>query len=673
MYVSSRQNSFLKPMLTRENVIDPQTLNDAWEFVEDNGFAGQVFNRHLQLEGTHPGSSSVTPERASILCNRCQRLDFWVVGFAIRDTLSALEANWNICELCRLLHDSWRRFGTADSVEFRRVGSVLAIRGSEAPALSIYRTNLNDSGGLSNPPKDIQIGFPKLPDIGCPTHVEILRQWLQDCDKNHAMCCSDNNPGSYPARTPTRLIDVGPKGQETVRLLETRSSQQGEDPSKPAGFEYIALSHPWGDRALHQHFCTTRDNIHDHMNRISDDSLPATFKDAIRVTRDLNVRYLWIDSLCIVQGEDGDFEDEAQHMETVFSSALCVIAANSATGTSDGFLKQRPDRTVVVVARPSESPFYICEAIDDFQRDVVEGALSKRGWVLQERALARRTIYFTSRQVYWECGEGIRCETLTRMRNSQAAFLGDARFPNVATGSSKGGQIRLYESLYTRYSRLQFSDIRDRPIAIAGLEQRLIRAFNTKGGYGVFERYFGRGLLWRRDPDDLQTALERIDFAPTHRQQQQRLRSFRVPSWSWMAYKGSITFMDLPFDAVLWETNDIKSPWYYPPRNGSDKSWLSTSSDGGQAELVGVARDFVELVRDDGRIIYDGGERPRDVALKCVVVGRRKSEVVAESYVLVVAPKPHGEVDAAYERVGVGAIPGSWIVTGQPGLEVRIV
>ncbi|WQF87646.1 Putative protein kinase [Colletotrichum destructivum] len=136
-------NSFLKPMLTRGNVIDPQTLNDVWEFVEDNAFAGQIFNRHLQLEGNHAGSSSVTPEHASILCNRCQRLDFWVVGFAIRDTLSALEANWNICELCRLLHDSWRRFGTTDSVEFRRIGSVLAIQGSEAPALSIYRTTLN--------------------------------------------------------------------------------------------------------------------------------------------------------------------------------------------------------------------------------------------------------------------------------------------------------------------------------------------------------------------------------------------------------------------------------------------------------------------------------------------------------------------------------------------------
>jgi len=41
--------------------------------------------------------------------------------------------------------------------------------------------------------------------------------------------------------------------------------------------------------------------------------------------------------------------------------------------------------------------------------------MNKRGWVLQERALACRTIYFTAQQTYWECGGGVRCETLTKM------------------------------------------------------------------------------------------------------------------------------------------------------------------------------------------------------------------------------------------------------------------
>lgn len=134
------------------------------------------------------------------------------------------------------------------------------------------------------------------------------------------------------------------------------------------------------------------------------------------MTRQLGVQYLWIDSLCIIQGDDGDFKDEAKHMESVFSFAHCVIAASRSTGTSDGFLKKRRDRVVVEFDSPGEPTVYVCEAIDDFQGDVIDGALNKRGWVLQERALARRTIYFTETQTYWECGEGIRCETLTKMR-----------------------------------------------------------------------------------------------------------------------------------------------------------------------------------------------------------------------------------------------------------------
>jgi hypothetical protein len=43
------------------------------------------------------------------------------------------------------------------------------------------------------------------------------------------------------------------------------------------------------------------------------------------------------------------------------------------------------------------------------------GDLNKRGWVFQERALSRRTMYFTKTQVYWECGKGVQCETLTKM------------------------------------------------------------------------------------------------------------------------------------------------------------------------------------------------------------------------------------------------------------------
>lgn len=144
-------------------------------------------------------------------------------------------------------------------------------------------------------------------------------------------------------------------------------------------------------------------------------TLPLTFQHAVAITRDLGVEYLWIDSICIIQGEDGDFKYEASRMEDVFSNAYCVLAACSALGQHDGFLKERHQRQSLLLQQSGNPPVFVCEFIDDFHHDVLESNLSRRGWVLQERALARRTIYFTDKQTYWECGEGVRSETMTRM------------------------------------------------------------------------------------------------------------------------------------------------------------------------------------------------------------------------------------------------------------------
>lgn len=200
-----------------------------------------------------------------------------------------------------------------------------------------------------------------------------------------------------------------------LRLLECREE-------KLSGCEYIALSHPWGDQSKHPPFTTLRKDpsgagreVDKFKHAIPYDQLPATFKDAVDCTRALNIRYVWIDSLCIIQGKDGDFNEEAERMEDVFSGAYCVLAASRASGQCDGFLGSRPWREYITFQRGDEKPFYICKPIDDFSHHVLEGTLNRRGWVLQERALARRTIFFTESQTYFECGCGVRCETLARM------------------------------------------------------------------------------------------------------------------------------------------------------------------------------------------------------------------------------------------------------------------
>lgn len=208
---------------------------------------------------------------------------------------------------------------------------------------------------------------------------------------------------------PTRLIDVGQGLSETVKLYETQATDS---------LEYIALSHPWGENP--PYFRTFRKNLEEYKQGIRIADLTKTFRDAVKTTRELGMRYLWIDSICIIQryeSDPGDFEQEAKHMENVFSSAYCVLAASSAHGQSDGFLNEREGshREFVSFKRDGNHPFYVCRFIDDFNQHVLNGPLNKRGWVMQERVLAHRTIYFTDKQTYWECGEGVRCETLTKM------------------------------------------------------------------------------------------------------------------------------------------------------------------------------------------------------------------------------------------------------------------
>lgn len=276
--------------------------------------------------------------------------------------------------------------------------------------VSIVHLVLTNVGGAApaNKAHDIQIGFDELPEAGKDMHLRLVRGWLDDCDSKHfePICkpSKDSTMTTNPnMRLPTRLIFVGSDGDETVKLQETRTGDTGD---------WIALSYRWGPLP---HFSTTRQNLSRHTAGMELATLPRTFRHAIKMTRALGQRYLWIDSICIIQGEDGNFSDECKRMEDVYSGAYCVLAASCATDQWSGFLLPRVRRKCVPLSNVHGGTIYVCEIFENFREHVLQGALNKRGWVLQEHALARRTIFFTEHQTYWECGHGVRCETMTRM------------------------------------------------------------------------------------------------------------------------------------------------------------------------------------------------------------------------------------------------------------------
>ncbi len=261
-----------------------------------------------------------------------------------------------------------------------------------------------------NAPGDIQRGFPLLPESGSSVQAELIRKWIQDCNSNH------NCRKKQDFCMPTRLIDLKMKTDPNDLHLDCSDYR----PDK----RYVALSHRWGDPETHKSICLLNDNLEQWQRHMNLSKLPQMFQDAIKVTRELGMRYIWIDSLCIIQDSKQDWQAECQKMEDVFSSADVTLSATCSSGVKEGFIKPQTVKNFrlrhawpldVIGENDERVRFYLCNSIDDFKRDVEESVLSTRGWVFQERALSRRTIHFTKSQLYWECGEGIRSETLNRL------------------------------------------------------------------------------------------------------------------------------------------------------------------------------------------------------------------------------------------------------------------
>jgi hypothetical protein len=248
---------------------------------------------------------------------------------------------------------------------------------------------------------NIQIGFPVLPGGKDSLRFALLQAWLEWCDNGHGCKRHDNK-----LKIPTRLLCVA--DQDKLRLVSGRHV---------GAAKYVALSHCWGKLKPNEvpPYCTTIGNISDREKGFSITNLPLTFRDAIEVAQGLDIQYLWIDSLCIIQGDGGDWEHEAKRMEDVYTSAYCTIAATSAADSNTGFLERKVISEYVSIQDDSGRHVYVCTDVADFDEDIESAELNQRGWVMQERLLSCRTIHFGTKQVYWECGEGVYCEDLTRL------------------------------------------------------------------------------------------------------------------------------------------------------------------------------------------------------------------------------------------------------------------
>lgn len=309
---------------------------------------------------------------------------------------------------------------------------------------------------------------------------------LEDCVHNHYQCtrskASNLEIGDYDVKLPTRVLDISSRPEShiaTVRLLETNGARG----------QYCALSHCWGPperrplRTLHS-------NLPQHLDEIPFDQLPKTFREAVLFTLRLGVRYLWIDSLCIVQDDPADWAREAQVMGGLYQRALLVIAASGTSDSTGGlFVSDRSQLRKIQVpfllSRGEEAvgAFYISTVPrGDFMPDT--SILRERGWVYQEWYLARRIFFSMPGGFVWSCAEYNLDE------------LG-AHIP-----------FEMYESqdwyhLLQGYTSKKLSFVSDRLEALRGISEERKKSGETylhnwgNFQYGVWDSELTLHLLWR--------------------------------------------------------------------------------------------------------------------------------------------------------------------------------
>lgn len=353
----------------------------------------------------------------------------------------------------------------------------------------------------------------------------IVSDWMMNCRQNHEVC---NASSSAIKELPCRLLNLVEREGASVMLVETRPFTAGQI------HEYASLSHCWGKTHVIQ---TTKENLSERMKGIEWDDLPRTFQDAIIITRSLGIRYIWIDSLCIVQDDIHDWNKESVRMAAIYSNSSINIAATGASDSLGGCLSPRSLKHSVprceiksfpiethkdfskpsIFVRPSlESVHHRYSTNSSYITDLPDSLtapLLSRAWVFQERYLAPRTLHFHPSEMVMECKSGIRCEC-----------SGLDKVVAISRRSSldlKFDRTKIFNSWFTvveEYSRLRITRESDRLPALTGVATVFQRKLECRYLAGLWENDIARGLLWdvtRYECTRSQRNVRRQRYAPT--------------------------------------------------------------------------------------------------------------------------------------------------------------
>ncbi|EPE31160.1 hypothetical protein GLAREA_04127 [Glarea lozoyensis ATCC 20868] len=352
--------------------------------------------------------------------------------------------------------------------------------------------------------------------------------WITACINGHK--CQDMSIKAFPKRyVPTRLVCVRDSNDPYLCLAN----------ELPREVQYVTLSHCWGTAAQ---FTLTKVNLKTLRKRIPLKLLSKTFKQACFLARRFGFDYLWIDSLCIIQDDDYDWQIESSTMASVYGcSSLNIAASYARDGTVGCFVERNPEDVVpcqVSIGEQGHQQQIVCIPAEFYRRGLLGTSLGQRAWAFQERILAPRTLYFSEFQIFWGCQQLEACESFPN--SIPPAVRMDINFRPHDSGNANNPTMHdvltnspgIWSDTVLSYSNGLLTRQEDKLVAISGVARLMQQVNKSEYLAGLWRENVEWQLLWSANS-------EPREWQATSKTKMIN-RPYRAPSWSWASTDGVI-------------------------------------------------------------------------------------------------------------------------------------
>lgn len=291
--------------------------------------------------------------------------------------------------------------------------------------------------------------------------------------------------------------------------------------SAPDNCRYCALSYVWG-KVVEKWFTLTRENSVSlsSKNALVGASLPQTVKDAMQLCVELGERYLWVDSLCIVQNDTIFQKQQIDIMDTIYAAATFTIVAAAGYHANAGLpgisIWQRSAQRQAITIQDIE----VSNAIPVMKDTVEISVWNSRGWTYQEHMFSKRCIFLTDAQAYFACNQGVQNERPGRL-------VAENWSVNRYKPSRRSKDLmNAYKTNVTDYTLRSLTSQADILRAFQGVLNDMSKTFSQSFHFGLPLGNLVDALLWQ----------------PAHQAVKREAAGVVLPSWSWASINGVIKY-----------------------------------------------------------------------------------------------------------------------------------